>query len=42
MENAMFCYQCQETAGCAGCTRVGVCGKTASVAGLHDLLFYVT
>ena len=30
MENQMFCYQCQETAGCSGCTRVGVCGfKTA-------------
>ena len=31
MENKMFCYQCQETAGCAGCTRAGVCGKTAQV-----------
>lgn len=38
----MFCYQCQETAGCAGCTRVGVCGKTASVARMQDLLVYVT
>ena len=38
----MFCYQCQETAGCAGCTRIGVCGKTASVAGMQDLLVYVT
>ena len=42
MENTMFCYQCQETAGCTGCTRVGVCGKTASVAGMQDLLIYVT
>ena len=42
MENTMFCYQCQETAGCAGCTRIGVCGKTASVAGMQDLLVYVT
>ena len=42
MENKMFCYQCQETAGCAGCTRIGVCGKTASVAGMQDLLVYVT
>ena len=42
MEHQMFCYQCQETAGCAGCTRVGVCGKTASVAGMQDLLVYVT
>lgn len=42
MEHQMFCYQCQETAGCAGCTRVGVCGKTASVARMQDLLVYVT
>jgi hydroxylamine reductase len=42
MENAMFCYQCQETAGCKGCTRVGVCGKTADVAAMQDLLIYVT
>ena len=42
MENRMFCYQCQETAGCSGCTRAGVCGKTASVAGMQDLLVYVT
>lgn len=42
MEHQMFCYQCQETAGCGGCTRVGVCGKTASVAGMQDLLVYVT
>ena len=38
----MFCYQCQETAGCTGCTRVGVCGKTADVAAMQDLLVYVT
>lgn len=42
MNHPMFCYQCQETAGCAGCTKVGVCGKTASVAGMQDLLVYVT
>lgn len=42
MEHQMFCFQCQETAGCAGCTRVGVCGKTASVARMQDLLVYVT
>ena len=42
MDHQMFCYQCQETAGCTGCTRVGVCGKTASVAGMQDLLVYVT
>ena len=37
MENTMFCYQCQETAGCSGCTRAGVCGKTAETANLQDL-----
>ena len=42
MENAMFCFQCQETAGCKGCTRVGVCGKKPEVAGMQDLLIYVT
>ncbi|WP_035295114.1 hydroxylamine reductase [Clostridium sp. KNHs214] len=42
MENVtnMFCYQCQETAGCKGCTHRGVCGKTADVANLQDLLIY--
>lgn len=39
---SMFCFQCQETAGGKGCTRVGVCGKPADVAGLQDLLVYVT
>ena len=42
MENKMFCYQCQETAGCTGCTNAGVCGKTPEVANLQDLLVYVT
>jgi len=42
MENKMFCYQCQETAGCSGCTQVGVCGKTPETANLQDLLIYVT
>ena len=42
MENKMFCYQCQETAGCTGCTRVGVCGKKPDVAAMQDLLVYVT
>lgn len=42
MENKMFCFQCQETAGCKGCTQMGVCGKTPEVAGLQDLLIYVT
>lgn len=38
----MFCYQCQETALCKGCTRMGVCGKTPDVAAMQDLLVYVT
>ena len=38
----MFCYQCQETAGCKGCTKVGVCGKPAGTARLQDLLIYAT
>ena len=42
METKMFCYQCQETAGCSGCTMSGVCGKTPEVANLQDLLVYVT
>lgn len=42
MENQMFCYQCQETAGCKGCTRIGVCGKTPQVAAMQDLLVYVS
>ncbi|MBQ1417490.1 MAG: hydroxylamine reductase, partial [Selenomonas sp.] len=42
MDNKMFCYQCQETAGCQGCTRMGVCGKTPEVAAMQDLLIYVT
>ena len=42
MEQNMFCYQCQETAGCRGCTSSGVCGKTPEVAAMQDLLVYVT
>lgn len=42
MENQMFCYQCQETAGCKGCTVSGVCGKKPEVARMQDLLIYVT
>ena len=42
MDNKMFCYQCQETAGCKGCTRIGVCGKTPQVAAMQDLLVYVS
>ena len=42
MEQKMFCYQCQETAGCKGCTMSGVCGKKPDVAAMQDLLVYVT
>ena len=42
MENKMFCYQCQETAGCKGCTQFGVCGKSPDLARMQDLLIYVT
>lgn len=42
MEQKMFCYQCQETAGCRGCTMSGVCGKKPDVAAMQDLLVYVT
>ncbi len=42
MENKMFCYQCQETAGCTGCTNVGVCGKSPELAKTQDLLIYAT
>lgn len=41
-ENKMFCFQCQETAGCKGCTVSGVCGKKPEVAAMQDLLIYVT
>lgn len=42
MNQKMFCYQCQETAGCKGCTVVGVCGKQPDVAAMQDLLVWVT
>ena len=39
MDNKMFCFQCEQTAGCTGCTgRAGVCGKTSDVAKLQDQL----
>ena len=39
MDSRMFCFQCEQTAGCAGCTgKAGVCGKTAEVAELQDQL----
>ena len=40
MENRMFCYQCQETAGNKGCTLKGVCGKDFTTANLMDLLIF--
>lgn len=41
-EAKMFCYQCQETAQCKGCTISGVCGKKPEVAAMQDLLIYAT
>lgn len=39
MENQMFCFQCEQTAGCTGCAgKAGVCGKTANTARLQDEL----
>lgn len=42
MDKKMFCFQCQETAGCKGCTVMGICGKKPEVAAMQDLLVYVT
>ena len=42
MKNKMFCFQCQEAAGCRGCTLCGVCGKKPEVAAMQDLLVHVT
>ena len=36
----MFCYQCEQTAGGKGCTKLGVCGKTPEIANLQDLLIF--
>ncbi len=36
----MFCYQCEQTAGGSGCTRVGVCGKNEDIQSLQDILFF--
>ena len=38
MDNQMFCFQCEQTAGCTGCIKSGVCGKTPEVANLQDKL----
>ncbi|MDF2566953.1 MAG: hydroxylamine reductase [Oscillospiraceae bacterium] len=40
MDYPMFCYQCEQTAGGKGCTKLGVCGKTPEIANLQDLLIY--
>lgn len=42
MNNQMYCMQCQETAGNIACTKAGVCGKSADLANMQDLLIYVT
>ncbi len=36
----MFCYQCEQTAGGSGCTKIGVCGKNADIQSLQDLLLF--
>ncbi len=36
----MFCYQCEQTAGGSGCTRVGVCGKSPDIQSLQDILLF--
>ena len=39
MDHKMFCFQCEQTAGCAGCMgAAGVCGKTANTSRLQDEL----
>ncbi|MBC7960011.1 MAG: hydroxylamine reductase [Vallitaleaceae bacterium] len=40
MDNSMFCFQCEQTAGGKGCTRVGVCSKDPDIAKLQDVLIY--
>ena len=38
--DSMFCFQCEQTAGGKGCTKIGVCGKTPQISRLQDLLIY--
>ena len=40
IEYPMFCYQCEQTAGGKGCTKIGVCGKTPEISAMQDLLIY--
>lgn len=42
MDNAMFCFQCEQTVGGKGCTKVGVCSKTPDVAKMQDVLIFLT
>lgn len=37
----MFCYQCEQTAHCTGCTTLGVCGKTPECAALQDVMVHI-
>ena len=39
IEYPMFCYQCEQTVGGKGCTKMGVCGKTPEIAALQDYLY---
>lgn len=41
MDNAMFCFQCEQTAGSKGCTKQGVCSKDPDVAKMQDVLIYL-
>ncbi|MBN1393331.1 MAG: hydroxylamine reductase [Sedimentisphaerales bacterium] len=36
----MFCYQCEQTAGGTGCTKIGVCGKNEDIQSLQDTLIF--
>jgi hydroxylamine reductase len=38
----MFCYQCEQTVGGIGCTKLGVCGKDPSTAKMQDVLVHAT
>jgi hydroxylamine reductase len=42
MDNTMFCYQCEQTAGSKGCTKMGVCSKDPNVAKMQDVLIFLT
>lgn len=42
LDNQMFCFQCQETAGNKGCIKMGVCGKTPQVSNMQDMLIWIS